>query len=98
MIRAEILASYANISKRKGASSPGHEVFFNIRSNRTSFCFSFPGIKTEARTGIFADVVGCCVSSVVFSIVLGMISQIEYLSVEVQHPVLQKHASYLQNH
>jgi len=64
---AKILASCASISKRKGASSPGPEVFFNTRSNQTSFCFSFPGIGTEARTGISADVIGCCVSSVVFS-------------------------------
>jgi len=67
VIRAGILASCANISKRKGASSPELEVFFNTQSNRTSCCFSFPSVGTEARTGISTDVVGCCVSSVVFS-------------------------------
>ena len=67
VIRARILASYANILKRKGMSSPGPKGLFKTRSKRTYFCFSFPGVGTEARTGISTDVVGCCVSSVVFS-------------------------------
>ena len=67
VIRAGILVSCANILKQKGMSSLGPEGLFRTRSNWTSFCFSFPGGGTEAKTGISIDVFGCCVSSVVFS-------------------------------
>ena len=67
VIRAGILASWANMSKRKGMSSPGPEGFFRTWSNRTSFGFSFPLVGTEAGAGIFTDVVCCGVSSVAFS-------------------------------
>ena len=52
VIRAGILASWANMSKRKGVSSPGPEGFFRTWSNRTSFGFSFPLVGTEADAGI----------------------------------------------
>ena len=67
VIRAGILASCANMSKRKGTLSLGPEGFFKTRSNRTSFCFSFPEVGTETGTGTSADVIYCCVSSVVLS-------------------------------
>ena len=57
VIRAGILANWANTLKRKGISSPGPEDFFRTRSNQTSFYFSFPEVGTEAGTGIFTDVV-----------------------------------------
>ena len=63
----EILASWANMSKRKGILSPGPEDFFRIWSNRTSFYFSFPEVRTGAGMGICTDVVCCCVSSVICS-------------------------------
>jgi len=67
VIRAEILASCVNISKWKGASSPRPEVFFNTQSNRTYFCFSFSDVGAKAGTSTSPNVVGHCVSSVVFS-------------------------------
>ena len=67
VVRAKILASWANMSKRKGTSSPGSEGFFKTRSNQTSFSFSFPEVGTEAGTGISTDVVCYCISLVVFS-------------------------------
>ena len=67
MIRAGILASWANISKRKGMSSLLPEGFFKTWSNQTFFCFSFPEVGTGAGTGTSTDVVYCCVSSVIFS-------------------------------
>jgi len=67
VIRAGILASWANISKRKGMSSPLREGFFKTLSNRTSFCFSFPEVRTGAGTDTSTDVICCCVSLVVLS-------------------------------
>ena len=67
MIRAGILASWANMSKRKGMLSPGPEGFFRTWSNQTSFCFSFSVIGTGAGVGIYTDVVCYCVSSETFS-------------------------------
>ena len=64
VIRADILASWANISKQKGMLSLGPEGFFMIWSDRTSFCFSFPVVGTGAGMGACIDVVCCCVSSV----------------------------------
>jgi len=98
VIRARILASCTNISKWKRASSPRPKVFFNTRSNQTSFYFSFLGIGAEARTGTSPDVVGRYVSSVAFCTISWMISQTEYLLLEVQRPMLPKHASHLQSH
>ena len=67
IIRVGILASQANISKRKGTSSLEPKYFFKTRSNWTSFCFSFPEVGNEAKTGTSTDVVCCYVSSVVLS-------------------------------
>jgi len=70
VIRARILASCANISRRKGALSPLGGSFFNDLSNRTSFYFplSSGGDGTEAWTGAVApNVVRYCVSSGVWS-------------------------------
>ena len=67
VIRAGILANWANMSKRKGMLSPGPEGFFRTWSNQISFCFSFPEIGTGAGMGTCTDVVYCCVSSVIFS-------------------------------
>jgi len=67
MIWARILASWANISNRKGISSLGPEGLFKTWSNRTSLCFSFLEVGTKAGTGISTDVVSCCISLVVFS-------------------------------
>ena len=50
VIRAEILASCINISKRKVKLSPGPKGFFKMRSNRTSFCFSFLEVETEVKS------------------------------------------------
>jgi len=52
---------------KKGTSSLGPEGLFKMQSNRTSFYFSFPRVGTEARTGIYTDIVGYYVSSLVFS-------------------------------
>jgi len=67
VIRAGILANCTNILNQKGASSRGPEVFFNTQSNWTSYCFSFPSAGAEAGIGTSFDIVGYCVSSVVFS-------------------------------
>jgi len=50
MIRAEILTSYANMSKRKGAMSPFEGSFFDDLSNWTSFCFSLSRGRDGADT------------------------------------------------
>jgi len=70
VIRVEILASCANISKQKGALSPFGGSFFNNLSNRTSFCFplSNDGDGAETWTGaVVPNVIGYCVSSAVWS-------------------------------
>ena len=49
VIRAGILATWANMSKRKEMSSPRPEGFFRMQLNRTSFCFLFlkSGLELE---------------------------------------------------
>jgi len=63
VIRAGILASWASMSKRKGALSPGLEGFFRTWSNQTSFCFSFPEVGTGAGMGTCTNVICCCLIS-----------------------------------
>jgi len=65
VIRAGILANWANMSKRKGILSPGPGGFFRTWSKRTSFCFSFPIVGIGAGIGTCTNVVCCCVSLVI---------------------------------
>ena len=67
VIRAGILASWANMSKRKGVSSPGPEGIFRTWSIQNSLGLSFPLVGVEAGAGTSTDVVCCCISSVAFS-------------------------------
>ena len=70
VIRAGILASCANMSKRKGALSPFGGSFFNNLLDQTSFCFllSSGGDGVEAWTGaVVPNVIGYCVFSGVWS-------------------------------
>ena len=97
VIRARILASWANISKRKGVSSPGPEGFFRTWLNRTSFGFSFPLVGTEADAGTCTDVVCCCVSSVAFSYYFKYDFSDRVLLAEVHQPASCKRAFPLQN-
>ena len=67
VIRAEILANYANMSKRKGALSPLEGFFFKDSSKRISFCF-FLSLGTDVWTGAAAlDIISDYAQSGVWS-------------------------------
>ena len=99
MICAGILASCANVSKRKGALRSREVSFFKDLSKCTSFNLSFCERGVGTWAGIGTNVVASCTPSGVRSYCFKYDLQTEYLLAEKWLVTLLMHASLpLQSH